>query len=118
MPAYKDLAEFVAARKGKGTSVTFNPVTSTVATTATEILRNNPNRFRWVAVNLSTNRGFIDFSNEVSSSRGFSIDAQNGMMEMDLFEDGEAVFNRVFALNQVASGTYFIVEFVVIGGAG
>lgn len=88
-----------------------NPVTSTVATTATEILRNNPDRYSWVIVNLSANRGFIGFDREVSSTKGIPIEASGGVVNMQWEEDGEVTTYAVFAINLVASGTWYIVEF-------
>jgi len=87
-----------------------NPVTDTVATTVTEILRNNPDRYGWMIVNLSPNRGYIGFDREVSATKGIPIEAQGGMISMIYEEDGEATTYAVFALNEVAAGTYYILE--------
>lgn len=101
----------LGAERFKGrTRPVINPVTDTVQTTVTEILRNNPDRYGWLIVNLSANRGYIGFDREVSTTKGIPIEASGGVITSIWEEDGEAVTYAVFAINQVAAGTYYIVE--------
>jgi len=97
-------------RLGFPTRAVVNPVTNTVATTATEILRNNPDRIFWLVVNLSTNKGYVGWDREVSSSRGIPIAPSGGYVSASIEEDGELVIHPVFAINENAAGTYYIVE--------
>jgi len=97
-------------RLGFKTRLIVNPVTSTVGTTATEILRNNPDRIFWLVVNLSINDGYAGWDREVSSSKGILIPANGGYASASIEEDGELVIYPVFAINLNASGTYMIVE--------
>jgi len=87
-----------------------NPVTDTVATTPTKILNNNPDRIFALIVNLSLNRGWIGFSSQVASTRGIPIAGNGGFVSLNVEEDGELVIYEVWALNENASGTYYIVE--------
>ena len=87
-----------------------NPVTDTVLTTATLILRNNPDRLACLIVNLSANRGHIGFDRQVSPTRGIPVEASGGLVIMNWREDAELVIQEIFARNQVAAGTWYIVE--------
>jgi len=95
---------------GFPTKPKINPVTDTVATTPTEVLRNNPNRIFWLVVNLSVNDGYVGWDNAVSSSRGLPIAASGGFVSCNIEEDGELVIYAVYAINLNAAGTYYIVE--------
>jgi len=87
-----------------------NPVTDTVATTPTLILRNNPDRIFWLIVNLSANNGYIGWDTLVSSTRGLLVAANGGFVSASIEEDGELVIQEVYAVNLAAQGTYMIVE--------
>ena len=87
-----------------------NPVTDTVATTATMILKNNPDRLAWLIVNLSANRGYIGFDRQVAPTRGIPVEASGGIVISNWREDGELVIHEVHAINLVAAGTWYIVE--------
>jgi len=83
-----------------------------VQTSITEIMLNNPDRFGWVIVNTSANRGHFGFDREVSASHGFGIEASFGMVSATWEEDGETTTYAVFGYNEVAAGAWFVVEFV------
>ena len=92
------------------TQANVNPVTATVLTTATLILKNNPDRLALLIVNLSANRGHAGFDRQVSTTKGIPIEASGGLITMNWREDGELVTQEIFAINQVAAGTWYIVE--------
>jgi len=87
-----------------------NPVTDTVLTTPTLILRNNPDRIFWLVVNLSANNGYLGWDTLVSSTRGLLVAANGGFVSASIEEDGELVIQEVYAVNLAAQGTYMIVE--------
>jgi len=87
-----------------------NPITDTVQTTATKILNNNPDRLAVVIVNLSANRGFIGFDRQVGPTRGIPVEASGGVVTMCLEEDGETVAYEIHAINEVAAGSWYILE--------
>ena len=64
---------------------------TSLGTTATILLANNPNRLAWVLVNLSANIIYIGFTNEVSatagSERGIRLNANGGLASMVWDED-------------------------------
>jgi len=87
-----------------------NPVTNSVATTATKILNNNPDRVFWLAINLSAQDGYVGFSREVSSTRGVLVTATGGFVSMSAEEDGESVAYEVLAISPGGAGTWYIIE--------
>jgi len=88
------------------------PQDVSVQTTLTEIMRNNPDRFAWVMVNTSANRGHFGFDREVSATHGFALEASYGVVSAVWEEDGEMTTYAVFGYNEVAAGTWYVVEFV------
>jgi len=103
--------EIPAVQKfGFKTRLVINPVTPTVGTTATEILRNNPDRVYWLIVNLSAYDGYAGWDREVSATKGILVPANGGYASASVLEDGELVIYPVFAVNLTASGTWMIVE--------
>jgi len=98
------------AKVGFPSRPVINPVTNTVDTTPTLILRNNPDRIFWLIVNLSANNGYVGWDTQVSSSRGLFIAGNGGFISANIEEDGELVIQEVYAVNLGASGTYMIVE--------
>jgi len=89
-----------------------NPVTDAVAITATKILAQNPERVFWMIINLSVNKGYVGWDPQVSSTRGIPIAPNGGYVSCTAEEDGELVIHEVYAVNENASGTYYIVEIV------
>lgn len=55
-----------------------NPVITSVGTTPTLVLTNNPNRLAFLVINLSSNLMHIGLTHEVSSSNGIILDANGG----------------------------------------
>ena len=102
--------ELVAEMFKGPTRPVINPVTDTVKTTYTMILRNNPDRLACLILNLSDNRGHVGFDRQVSTTRGIPVEASGGIVSMNWREDAELVIQAVFAVNAVAAGTWYIVE--------
>lgn len=98
------------ARLGFKSRPQINPVTDTVQTTPTKILNNNPERIFWLAVNLSDNKGYVGWDNEVTSSRGIPVPAKGGYASASIEEDGELVIYAVYAVNETLAGTWYIIE--------
>ena len=90
--------EYILKRWGRPTRLIENPVTDTVNTTPTLVLKNNPDRFQWLIINLSSNDVYLGFSSEVSSTRGIRLGPGGGFATMNADEDGEAVCREVWAV--------------------
>jgi len=82
----------------------------TVQTTVTDIMPNSPDRFGWQIVNLSANRGYIGFDREVSATHGTPIEASGGIISATWEEDGEMTTYAVFGINQIAAGSWYVLE--------
>lgn len=104
------LSDAIDREFGVRTRLIINPVTGSVGTTATEILRNNPDRLSWVIINLSANFGFIDFTPQVAATRGIRLSANGGSAAATWRDDGELVGHPVFALLDTAAGDFYVVE--------
>lgn len=74
------------------------------------ILKNNPDRVALVIVNLSANRGFIGFDRQVGPTLGIPVEASGGVVTMNIEEDGETVGYEIHAINEVAAGSWYILE--------
>jgi len=98
------------AKAGFPTRLVVNPVTDSVGTTPTLILKNNPDRIFWLLVNLSANDGYAGWDTRVSNSRGMLIPANGGYASASIEEDGELVIYEVYGINLNAAGTWMIVE--------
>jgi len=95
---------------GYPTRPDINPVTNTVDTIATLILQNAPDRIFWLVINLSANKGYVGWDKEVASTKGIPIAANGGYVSCSMEEDGELVIYPVWAINDTAPGTYYIVQ--------
>lgn len=102
-------------RLGFPTRPIINPITNTVNTTATQILNNNPDRIFWMIINQSANKGYIGWDTEVSSTKGIPIAPSGGYVSCTIEEDGELTIHEVYAVNENASGTYYIIEIEATG---
>lgn len=103
------LANYIEKEFGVKTRSFEDPVTSTVATTVTQILKNNPDRFTYTIVNLTAYAVYVAFDRQVSTSRGILITANGGSLTISAKEDGELVGYEVFAISNSSASTIFIV---------
>lgn len=90
--------------------LTTNPVTGTVGTSSTLVLRHNPRRVFWYIENRSLSVMYQAWDNEVSSTLGSLMDADGGFKSMTWDEDQEAVFMPVFLVAAAASSAVWVVE--------
>ena len=67
------LADFVRKKFGVDTQAIQDPVTSSCLTTATTLLRNNPDRLGWIVVNLGTTSMFCAWDRSVSATHGIYV---------------------------------------------
>jgi len=105
------VAQYVEKELGFPTRAIENPVTDEVGTTPVEILRNNPDRFQWLVVNLSPNIVYLAFDKRVSTTRGIRLSANGGNASMHARDDGEAVTYPVWAISDVGINPIYVVEY-------
>lgn len=104
------LAKLIDEKFGVKTRAIVNPVVASVGTTAVEILRNNPDRLGFVAINLSINEVYIAPVRDVSATRGIRLNANGGLLTMFYGEDFELVGYAFFALASGVGSTIFVME--------
>lgn len=85
-----------------------------VGTGVTQLLKNNPDRVGWLAVNRGTSDGAFDFINGVTFAAGYPLAAQSGVARMVFNEDGEACGDEVWAINATAAGNWAVTEIIAI----
>jgi len=105
------VTEYVEKELGFKTRALENPVTNRVGTTPTLVLRNNPDRFQWLIVNLSAYNVYVAFTREVSSTRGVLVAASGGALAMHAREDGEAVTYEVYAISPDGIAAIYVIEY-------
>jgi len=105
------VAKYVEKELGFPTRAVENPVRDTVDTTPRIILRQNPDRFQWLIVNLGTADIYIGFTSEVSSKRGIIVAANGGYTAMHAREDGEAVTYELWAVAATGTQNIYVIEY-------
>lgn len=86
-----------------------DPVTNTVATTVTQILKNNPDRLAYTIVNLTAYDVHVAFDREVSTTRGILISASGGSLSLRAEEDGELVGYELWGISTTGASTIFTI---------
>lgn len=95
--------------------VNVNPVTDTVTTTPTLILRFNPNRFGFILYNLGNTTMFIGLNQNVSETYGILIPPNGGSVSVWYEEDYTLVENEFWAKTTTGTTKIYVLEYV--GGA-
>jgi len=93
--------ELIDKKFGIRTDVVVNPLVSSVGTSVTRLLGNNPNRVAWRIVNLSSNNLYILNDEEVSSSRGIMLYPNGGTASMVWDKDFNTVCWEVYGVRQL-----------------
>ena len=104
------LSRYIAKKFDTTTRSVQNPVTDTVLTSVTQILRNNPDRLAFNVVNLGANNIYIGFDREVSATKGIFIQNSGGSMGVIADDDGELTGYEVFAIAIGGSSVIFVLE--------
>jgi len=92
-----------------------NPVASSVGTSVTKVLNQNPDRIEWLFVNLGSYTVYLAFGPYVSASKGIFVAASGGTATMKVSEDGEAVAYEVWAVAPSGTSAIYVVEFEKAG---
>ena len=106
------LYQYVKGRFGVPTTTIERRVT--VGTAVTRLLDNNPRRIWWMAMNRSSSNGAIGFDQTLTFANGLLVGANGGMVSMDAETDGEGVGYAVYAINQTASGVWYVLEGITL----
>lgn len=103
------LSRFVERKFGVKTHSLSDPVTNIVATSVTQILKNNPDRLSYTIINLTAYSIYVGFDREVSTSRGILIPASGGSLTLSAEEDGELVGYEAFAISATSASTIYTI---------
>ena len=99
---------FAIARFG-GPTTTLT-TTSTLGTTVSHVLRNNPRRVAYRIFNRSANNIDLSFSSDVTSGTGIPLSAATGYAEADVEVEGELVIQEVHGISSAASSSVLVIE--------
>ena len=83
----KNLYDLIDEKFGVKTEIRKNRLTSTVGTSRTKILDNNPNRLAYILINLSSNSIFVLPDEEVSTTRGIQLQGGGSKFGMNYNDD-------------------------------
>lgn len=83
---------------------------TTVGTTASRIVLNNPRRVKLVLLNLGASDVYVSFDSSVTTSAGIKLVAATGFLETNASDDGEEVLSEFWAISASASQTVMISE--------
>ena len=84
--------------------------TTTVGTTATRIILNNPRRVRLLIMNFGTSDITVGFDSSVTTTTGIKVVASTGYMESNANDDGEEVLTEFWAISSAAGNNVIISE--------
>jgi len=87
---------------------------TTLGTTAQRILKQNPNRFGFTVINLSSNTIYINTDSTVSSTNGIRIASTGGSVFFEWRLDGELPSREWFAIASGASSNLWVLTLVSI----
>lgn len=90
-----------------------NPVTTTVGTSATAIMRKNPSRVGFLVVNQSLNNVWIRPNFPASTVLGGRLDPNGGNASALWLYDGEVVSSEWFAIADGAGSSVYVLETVI-----
>lgn len=97
------------------TSVNENPLDEiSIGTTAVMVLRHNPNRIMWFAVNLSANTIHLGFNGQITTTTGVLLDPSGGQAKSHLKDDLYLVSKEVWAIADASPSIFHIFEVVEI----
>jgi len=93
-----------------------NPVTSSVGTSVTEILRENASRIAIVLINLGAYPLFVAFDREVSATRGVRVAANGGFFTMFWEEDFTLPARALYGIAPDGAVNIYVVELIIYKG--
>lgn len=87
---------------------------TSIGTTSAQILRQNPNRFAFTVINLSSNTVYINTTSTVSATNGIRVSAGGGSAFFEWRLDGELPSREWYAIATGASSSIWVLTLVSI----
>lgn len=84
------------------------PVNQTLQTTATLILRPDPDRLQIVIVNLAPNHCFVLPGNNPSSTNGIRLNSNGGSVVLNVEDDGPLTTYEWYGLHDTLAGAIYV----------
>lgn len=103
------LSDYLQKKWGVRTRSVENPVVDETGADVTQVLRNNPDRFMVLIVNLDGTDQWLGFAPDVSDEKGILLDASGGYAVFTADDDGELVGYDMFVYS-VAGGPIYVLE--------
>jgi hypothetical protein len=104
------LSEYVLKKFGRKTRAVINPVTASCGITATELLKNNPDRLAWTLINLGATGLYIAWDAGVSATHGIYVGPNGGAVSLIADDDGETTGYQVYGIALVGADAIFVLE--------
>jgi hypothetical protein len=108
------LVEVLENMYGVRTDMRVNPITDTIATSATQLLRNNPNRLAWTLINLGSEAVYLSFTPDVGTTKGIYVASGGGTMGLLFSEDFELVTYPVYGIGAAGGDKIYLVEVIAL----
>jgi len=104
--------EVLDRRWGVRTRPITNRLVSSLGTSVTRLIPNDPDRLAWLIVNLSGNTVYLALTRDVSSSKAILLQPSGGSAGMVIDEDFNTVTYEVWGLASAANSAIYTVEVV------
>lgn len=111
------LYDLIKSHFGIGSRPVFNRVATTINTTATRFLANDPDRVGVIISNVGTSTIYIGLSNSVSTTSGIPL-FSGGSITLKWENDFESVTHERWAVASGAASTVYVEEVIGTRGRG
>lgn len=108
------LSELLEGLYGVKTTSRVNPYISTVSTTPTRLLANNPNRVSFIVVNMSANSLYISPTADVAATKGIFIASNGGYAIFTWDRDFELVSQEWWCVGSDVGTTLYTLENITL----
>jgi len=103
------LSDYIQKKWGVRTRSVKNPLTGTVGAGVTQVLRNNPDRFMVLIMNMDDEVNYMAQDPNPASDNGIRLDANGGFMVLTADDDGELV-GYDWWIQSVGGGAIYVLE--------
>ena len=101
---------------GISTSPRENPITASIPTTVTQILRNDPKRLTLVIINLSANSVYVAPNNRVATTNGIYLVPNGGAVSLLYRDDYQLCTSEWWAISNTGTNAIYVLENLIVEG--
>tara|TARA_Y100000310_G_scaffold25179_1_gene24122 strand:+ start:513 stop:887 length:375 start_codon:yes stop_codon:yes gene_type:complete len=106
------LSQLIQERFGVTTRTDINPETSSIGTTVTELLKQDPQRLGFTIINTSSNVLYVLPDRGVSSSNGIRLGAAGGSVSVTYATDFDVTGYAWYGVGSASSTTLTVIAYV------